>query len=165
MGIGIYNATIAGCDRSCELRVGNLGTVYANLREGCCRQGGSAMRERGGRAEERGARGGLEREREDEGLYRYVPAAVVCNIMITLPACAPGVASLLHPAYSLPLSLSLSISLSLFLSIHLPFSLFYPLASLLRVYQAARRPPSFSGHVAGKYDYCYYLHPPSVVSS
>lgn len=25
---------------------------------------------------------------EGEGLYRYVPAAVVCNIMITLPACA-----------------------------------------------------------------------------
>lgn len=32
-GLGIYNATIAGCDRSCELRAGNLGTVYANLRE------------------------------------------------------------------------------------------------------------------------------------
>lgn len=32
-GLAVYNATIAGCDRSCELRVGNLGTVYANLRE------------------------------------------------------------------------------------------------------------------------------------
>lgn len=32
-GLGVYNATIAGCDRSCELRAGNLGTVYANLRE------------------------------------------------------------------------------------------------------------------------------------
>lgn len=30
-GGGVYNATIAGCDRSCELRAGNLGTVYANL--------------------------------------------------------------------------------------------------------------------------------------
>lgn len=52
-------------------------------------------------------RGGLEREREGEGLYRYVPAAVVCNIMITLPACAPGAVSLLHPLFlspSLPLS-------------------------------------------------------------
>lgn len=39
-GVGIYNATIAGCDRSCELRVGNLGTVYADLREGCCRREG-----------------------------------------------------------------------------------------------------------------------------
>lgn len=30
----VYNATIAGCDRSCELRAGNLGVpVYANLRD------------------------------------------------------------------------------------------------------------------------------------
>lgn len=118
------------------------------------------MRERRGRAEERRARGGLEREREGEGLYRYVPAAVVCNIMITLPACAADAASL----FTL-LTFSLSFCLFLFLSVHLPFSLFHPLASLLRVHQAASRPPSFSGHVAGKYDYCYYLHPPSVVSS
>lgn len=33
-GVEVYNATIAGCDRSYELRAGNLGTVYANLREG-----------------------------------------------------------------------------------------------------------------------------------
>jgi len=32
-GVEVYNATIAGCDRSCELRAGNLDTVYANLRE------------------------------------------------------------------------------------------------------------------------------------
>lgn len=44
---------------------------------------------------------------EGEGLYRYVPAAVVCNIMITLPACA-----WLPPFFSLFLSLSLSLSLS-----------------------------------------------------
>lgn len=31
--VEVYNATIAGCDRSCELRAGNLGSVYANLRE------------------------------------------------------------------------------------------------------------------------------------
>lgn len=77
---------------------------------------------------------------EGEGLYRYVPAAVVCNIMITLPACA-----------WLPSSLLSSLSLSLFLS--------FPSCAY------TKRPPSFSGHVAGKYDYCYYLHPPSVVSS
>lgn len=33
-GVEVYNATIAGCDRSYELRAGNLGTVYVNLREG-----------------------------------------------------------------------------------------------------------------------------------
>jgi len=33
LGLGVYNATIAGCDRSCELCAGNLGTVYANFRE------------------------------------------------------------------------------------------------------------------------------------
>lgn len=32
-GLEVYNATIAGCDRSCKLRAGNLGTVYVNLRE------------------------------------------------------------------------------------------------------------------------------------
>lgn len=38
---GIYiTATIAGCDRSCELRAGNLGTVYANLREKDAGKGG-----------------------------------------------------------------------------------------------------------------------------
>lgn len=70
----------------------------------------------------RGARRGLEREREGEGLYRYVPAAVVCNIMITLPACAPGSASLFHPIYSLALSLlSFSVSLSPSFILSLPF--------------------------------------------
>lgn len=48
---------------------------------------------------------------EGEGLYRYVPAAVVCNIMITLPACAWLLSALL-----LSHSISLSLSLSLFLS-------------------------------------------------
>lgn len=33
-GVEVYNATIAGCDRSYELRAGNLGTVYVNLRGG-----------------------------------------------------------------------------------------------------------------------------------
>lgn len=52
----------------------------------------------GGEEEEEGDDGrtsGGRNEREEgsnanegEGLYRYVPAAVVCNIMITLPACA-----------------------------------------------------------------------------
>lgn len=38
---GIYiTATIAECDRSCELRAGNLGTVYANLREEGAGKGG-----------------------------------------------------------------------------------------------------------------------------
>jgi len=32
-GLEVYNATIAGCDRSCELHAGNLGIVYANLCE------------------------------------------------------------------------------------------------------------------------------------
>lgn len=45
-GLGVYNATIAGCDRSCELRAGNLGTVYANLRE-------EEMQARGGGGGER----------------------------------------------------------------------------------------------------------------
>lgn len=52
-GLAVYNATIAGCDRSCELRVGNLGTVYANLRE-----------EDAGR---RGWRGDRGEEEEEEG--------------------------------------------------------------------------------------------------
>lgn len=47
-GLAVYNATIAGCDRSCELRVGNLGTVYANLRE-------EDTGRRGGRGGGRGA--------------------------------------------------------------------------------------------------------------
>lgn len=50
-GLGVYNATIAGCDRLCELRAGNLGTVYANLREEDAsngRGGGDGMM--GGRA-------------------------------------------------------------------------------------------------------------------
>lgn len=126
-----YNATIAGCDRSCELRVGNLGTMYANLREGCWRRGGGMMREPRGRAEERRARGGLEREREGEGLYRYVPAAVVCNIMITLPACAADAASL----FTL-LTFSLSFCLFLFLSVYLPsrsFTLSLPFYAYTRL--------------------------------
>lgn len=61
------------------------------------------------------ARGRDEREEgwsasEGEGLYRYVPAAVVCNIMITLSLPAPGF---------LPSSPSLSVyfAFSLFLSL------------------------------------------------
>lgn len=50
---------------------------------------------------------------EGEGLYRYVPAAVVCNIMITLSL----------PATRLPPSFSLS------LSVYLTFSLFHSLPS------------------------------------
>lgn len=52
-------------------------------------------------------------------MYRYVPAAVVCNIMITLPACAPGCFPPSLPAdfyLSLSSSLTTSISHSLFLS-------------------------------------------------
>lgn len=103
-GLAVYNATIAGCDRSCELRVGNLGTVYANLREEDAGRRGW-RRGRGGEEEEKGDDGrtsGGRNEREEgsnanegEGLYRYVPAAVVCNIMITLPACARLPSSLL----------------------------------------------------------------------
>lgn len=109
-GLGVYNATIAGCDRLCELRAGNLGTVYANLREEDASDGRG-----GGWNDGRTSGGRDEREEgsnanEGEGLYRYVPAAVVCNIMITLPACA-----------WLPSSLSLAL----------------PLVSLLRVHQAA----------------------------
>lgn len=68
---------------------------------------------------------------EGEGLYRYIPAAVVCNIMITLPGCLAASPLPSSPSYA----------------------------------AQAARPPSFSGHVAGKYDYCYYLHPPSTASS
>lgn len=81
-------------------------------------RGGCKQRERrGGWNDGRTSGGRDEREEgsnanEGEGLYRYVPAAVVCNIMITLPACA-----------WLPSSLSLALAL--------------PLVSLLRVYQAA----------------------------
>lgn len=46
--MGVYNATIAGCDRSCELRAGNLGTVYANLCEEDAGKEGDEMM--GGRA-------------------------------------------------------------------------------------------------------------------
>lgn len=42
----MYNATIAGCDHSCELRAGNLGTVYANLREEDAGRGDGMMGER-----------------------------------------------------------------------------------------------------------------------
>lgn len=45
-GLGVYNATIAGCDHSCELRAGNLGTVYANLREEDAGRGDGMMGER-----------------------------------------------------------------------------------------------------------------------
>lgn len=100
-GVEVYNATIAGCDRSYELRAGNLGTVYVNLREGDAGEaGGRDEREEGWSAS------------EGEGLYRYVPAAVVCNIMITLSLPAPGF---------LPSSPSLSV--------HLAFSPFLSLPS------------------------------------
>lgn len=50
-GLGVYNATIAGCDRLCELRAGNLGTVYANLREEDASNGrGGGWNDAGGRA-------------------------------------------------------------------------------------------------------------------
>lgn len=49
-GLGVYNATIAGCDRLCELRAGNLGTVYANLREEDASNGrGGGWNDEGGR--------------------------------------------------------------------------------------------------------------------
>lgn len=53
-GVEEYNATIAGCDRSCELRAGNLGAVYADLGEG-------VVERQDGMVERRKARGELER--------------------------------------------------------------------------------------------------------
>lgn len=58
-GLGVYNATIAGCDRSCELRAGNLGVPCTRI---------SARRMQGGRRREGvGGGGGWNDGRTSDG--------------------------------------------------------------------------------------------------
>lgn len=93
-------------------------TVYANLRD-VSRGWNDGRRGEGGDGDRDGSEEGSNAS-EGEGLYRYVPAAVVCNIMITLPACAWLPSSLsLSPSHFLSLSVRLSRSPAVSLS--LPF--------------------------------------------